>query len=83
MLTMFDTFYGPFEQFTSWFLFDCVEKSYDSSCLLFDCVEKSYNSSCFLFDIEKSYDSSDYLGDSTTTARIQLPHAFNYLNGKE
>jgi len=44
MLTMFDTFYGPFEQFTS----------------------------CFLFDIEKSYDSSDYLGDSTTTARIQL-----------
>lgn len=33
MLTTFDNPYSPFEQFTSWFLFD-VEKGYDSCAYL-------------------------------------------------
>ena len=33
MLTTFDNPYNPFEQFTSWFLFD-VEKGYDSCAYL-------------------------------------------------
>lgn len=33
MLTTFDNPYNPFEQFTSWFLFD-VEKGYDSCSYL-------------------------------------------------
>ena len=33
MLTTFDNHYDPFEQFTSWFLFD-VEKGYDSCAYL-------------------------------------------------
>ncbi len=33
MLTTFDNPYDPFEQFTSWFLFD-VEKGYNSSAYL-------------------------------------------------
>ena len=33
MLTTFDNPYSPFEQFTSWFLFD-MEKGYDSCAYL-------------------------------------------------
>ncbi len=33
MLTTFDNPYDPFEQFTSWFLFD-IEKGYDSCAYL-------------------------------------------------
>ena len=33
MLTTFDNPYDPFEQFTSWFLFD-IEKSYNSCAYL-------------------------------------------------
>ena len=39
MLTTFDNPYGPFEQFTSWFLFD-VEKGYNS-CAYLDRIAKT------------------------------------------
>lgn len=42
MLTTFDNPYNPFEQFTSWFLFD---------------VEKGYNSCAYLGRIARTSDS--------------------------
>ena len=39
MLTTFDNPYDPFEQFTSWFLFD-VEKGYNS-CAYLDRIAKT------------------------------------------
>ena len=49
--------------------------------------DNSYDSfkqftSCFLFDVKKGYDSSAYLGGSTTTGVQRLPHPTT-LNGKE
>ena len=46
MLTTIDNPFDPFEQFTSWFLFD---------------VEKGYNTSWFLFDVEKGYNTCSRL----------------------
>ena len=52
--------------------------------------DNSYDSfkqftSCFLFDVKKGYDSSAYLGGSTTTASnyMELIKSFIDLNGKE
>lgn len=42
MLTTFDNPYDPFEQFTSWFLFD-VEKGYDSCAYLEELLEPQTN----------------------------------------
>lgn len=57
MLTTFDNPYDPFEQFTSWFLFD-VEKGYNS-CAYLDRIAKipdSYTNEERRIEIERAID---------------------------
>ena len=58
----------------------CMLTTFDNSYDLF----KQFTS-CFLFDVKKGYDSSAYLGGSTTTASnyMELIKSFIDLKGKE
>ena len=66
MLTTFDNPYDPFEQFTSWFLFD---------------VEKGYNTCSYLARIAKlSDDMSDKEVDAEIERAIDEIIKYDFLN---
>ena len=66
MLTTFDNPYNPFEQFTSWFLFD---------------VEKGYNTCSKLARIAKfSDDNSDQENDEEIERAIDEIIEYDFMN---
>ena len=66
MLTTFDNPFNPFEQFTSWFLFD---------------IEKGYNSCAYLARIAKTSDQlSDEENDLEVERAIDEIIQYDFMN---
>ena len=66
MLTTFDNPFDPFEQFTSWFMFD---------------VEKGYNSSAYLARIARTSEQlSDYENESEIERAIDEIIQYDFAN---